>query len=85
MVAAGTLAVEGLLGTGNGSGECLSYVPKSLETAAHSLHSQTVQEPTVEPYFKCPVGSRPRPTVWRSQTVHLADALHKSLLFCILI
>ena len=64
MVVADTLEVEGLAGTGNGSGECLSYVPKSLETAAHSLLLQTVQEPTVEPYFKCPVGLRPRPTGW---------------------
>ena len=75
MVAAVTLEEEGLAGTGNGSGECLSYVPKSLETAAHSLHSQTVQEPTVEPYFKCHVGLRPRPTVWQSQTVHAASGV----------
>lgn len=78
MVAAGTLEVEGLAGTGNGSGECLSYVPKSLETAAHSLAKPNCAGTDGRTLLQMPRRLATSPH-------RFADALHKSLLFCILI
>ena len=77
MVAEGTLEEEGRLGTGNGRGKCFTLRANVFRDLAPQFGKAKLCMPRRE----CLTSNGPGATAAH----RLADALHKSLLFCILI